>query len=86
MGTIKENPYFGTYQQLEIPHKRIVPSPRFENLTPGENVEFEEVSNGVQQINATGGGEGGLQVITSKEEPQEMKAGDYWFHDNSQSL
>lgn len=79
------NPTFGPFKALDIPHKEIVPTPQFRNIYPGNNTTMEPIGDGVYKINSTGGSGSGLQVITSEKEPQDLKAGDYWFQANSQS-
>lgn len=64
---------------INIPHKKVQPSPQFKPLVAGEGVTLEELNQRITEISATGGGGGGQRIVVSPDMPTDLKENDFWY-------
>lgn len=66
---------------INIPHKKVQPSPQFKPLVAGEGVTLEELNQRITEISATGGGGGGQRIVVSPDMPTDLKENDFWYEE-----
>lgn len=68
---------------INIPHKKVQPSPQFKPLVAGEGVTLEELNQRITEISATGGGGGGQRIVVSPDMPTDLKENDFWYEEKA---